>query len=380
MINALSDRSAYPCLDQNVYLNQASLGLLSDETVTEMTEFLSTVARHGNLKMTDIEEANFLNPLRGKVARLLQAKQENIALVSSASEILSQIPELCKPRIGSKVLLVSTDFPSITRPWLLKAKTGDFEVCFVHEVPETDLTNAIIEKVDSNTSVVCLSYVQFASGTQINVEKLSQHTKEVGAKLVIDITQAAGAVPISINDWAVDILVCSGYKWLGSHGGIAFGWFSDEILELDPPAIGWFGNENPFDMEATKLNLSKTAAKYTQSTLSYVSVVGLDVAIEQLLKIGIVEIMNHSDKLAEHLFSIIANSDWKAYRPTKSKGSSSHIVSLMHPSSDTIRRKFEHLSEEGLICGIRNDRLRVSISHYNDSNDIEHLGAYLLRE
>jgi selenocysteine lyase/cysteine desulfurase len=64
----------------------------------------------------------------------------------------------------------------------------------------------------------------------------------------------------------------------------------------------------------------------------------------------------------------------------KSKGSSSHIISLMHPSGDTIRRKFEHLSEEGLICGIRNDRLRVSISHYNDSNDIEHLGAYLLRE
>ena len=64
-------------------------------------------------------------------------------------------------------------------------------------------------------------------------------------------------MPITINDWAVDLLVCSGYKWLGSHGGIAFGWFSDEILELDPPAIGWFGNENPFDMEATKLNLSK---------------------------------------------------------------------------------------------------------------------------
>ena len=80
---------------------------------------------------------------------------------------------------------------------------------------------------------------------RVNVEKLSQYTKEVGAKLVIDVTQAAGAVPISINDWAVDILVCSGYKWLGSHGGIAFGWFSDEILALDPPAIGWFGNENP---------------------------------------------------------------------------------------------------------------------------------------
>ena len=282
-------------------------------------------------------------------------------------------PSCVSQEYGSKVLLVATDFPAITRPWLLKAKTSDYEVCFIHEVPETDLTNAIIEKVDSNTSVVCLSYVQFASGTQINVGKLSQHTKEVGAKLVIDVTQAAGAVPISINRLGRRYSGIQWPKWIGKPRGYCLWMVFRQNFRTGSSSIGWFGNENPFDMEATKLNLSKTAAKYTQSTLSYVSVVGLDVAIEQLLKIGIVEIMNHSDKLAEHLFSIIANSDWKAYRPTKSKGSSSHIVSLMHPSSDTIRRKFERLSEKGLICGIRNDRLRVSISHYNDSNDIEHL-------
>ena len=124
MINALSNRSGYPCLSQNIYLNQASLGLLSDKTVTEMTKFLDTVARCGNLKMTDEEEAHFLNPLRRNVATLLQAKQKNIAIVASASEILSQIPELCKPKRNSKVILVSTDFPAITRPWLGRAKPG----------------------------------------------------------------------------------------------------------------------------------------------------------------------------------------------------------------------------------------------------------------
>ena len=109
MINALSNRSGYPCLSQNIYLNQASLGLLSDKTVTEMTKFLDTVARYGNLKMTDEEEAHFLNPLRRNVATLLQAKQKNIAIVASASEILSQIPELCKPKANSRVILVSSD-------------------------------------------------------------------------------------------------------------------------------------------------------------------------------------------------------------------------------------------------------------------------------
>ena len=326
MIDALSPRSDYPCLGQSTYLNQASLGLLSDKTVAEMTEFLSTVARYGNLKMTDKEEAGFLDPLRGSVSKLLQAKPENIAILSSASELLSQVPNLCSPEPNSKIILVSTDFPSITRPWLTNKKTGDLKICFVNEVPNTDLTQTIIDNIDHNTSVVCVSYVQFASGTRIDIKKLTKYTKDVGAKLVVDLTQAAGAIPINISEWSADLLVCSGYKWLGGHGGIAFGWLSSELLKKDPPTIGWFSNENPFDMEATKLNLSKTAAKYTQSTISYISAVGLQTAIRQLLNIKILNILKHSDKLAKMLFSNLEDSGWKCFRETTSKEFSSHII------------------------------------------------------
>ena len=380
MADALSSRSDYPCLGRSTYLNQASLGLLSDKTVAEMTEFLSTVARYGNLKMTDKEEAGFLDPLRGSVSKLLQAKPENIAILSSASELLSQVPNLCSPEPNSKIILVSTDFPSITRPWLTNKKTGDLKICFVNEVPNTDLTQTIIDNIDHNTSVVCVSYVQFASGTRIDIKKLTKYTKDVGAKLVVDLTQAAGAIPINISEWSADLLVCSGYKWLGGHGGIAFGWLSSELLKKDPPTIGWFSNENPFDMEATKLNLSKTAAKYTQSTISYISVVGLKTAIQQLLDIKVLSIMKHSDKLAKILFSMLEDSDWKSFRPTTSNEFSSHIISLTHPCADTVKSTFEQLSKKGLICGIRNGRLRISISHYNNSNDIKYLGAYLLRD
>ena len=175
MINSLSNRSGYPCLGKNIYLNQASLGLLSDKTVAEMTEFLNTVARYGNLKMTDQEEARFLDPLRGNVSRLLQAKPENIAILASSSELLSQVPKLCSPEPNSKIILVSTDFPSITRPWLARERISDLEICFVNEVANTDLTQTIIENMDSNTSVVCVSYVQFASGTRIDVKKLTKY-------------------------------------------------------------------------------------------------------------------------------------------------------------------------------------------------------------
>ena len=380
MVDALSLRSGYPCLDQSIYLNQASLGLLHDQTVAEMTDFLSTVARYGNLKMTDKQEANFLDPLRGSIAKLLQAQPENIAILSSASELLSQVPNLCSPEPNSKIILVSTDFPSITRPWLTNKKTDDLKICFVNELPNADLTQTIIENIDPNTSVVCVSYVQFASGTRIDIKKLAKYTKEVGAKLVVDVTQAAGAIPINISEWSADILVCSGYKWLGGHGGVAFGFLSNELLRKDPPTIGWFSNENPFDMEATKLNLSKTAAKYTQSTISYISVVGLKTAIQQLLDIKISSIMKHSDKLAKILFSMLEESDWKSFRPTTSNEFSSHIISLTHPCANTVKSTFDQLSKKGFIFGIRNGRLRISISHYNNSTDIKYLGASLLRD
>ena len=299
--------------------------------------------------------------------------------MSSASELLSQVPNLCSPEPNSKIILVSTDFPSITRPWLTNKKTDDLKICFVNEVPNADLTQTIIENIDPNTSVVCVSYVQFASGTRIDIKKLAKYTKEVGAKLVVDVTQAAGAIPINISEWSADILVCSGYKWRGGHGGVAFGFLSNELLRKDPPTIGWFGNENPFDMEATKLNLSKTAAKYTQSTISYISVVGLKTAIQQLLDIKISSIMKHSDKLAKILFSMLEESDWKSFRPTTSNEFSSHIISLTHPCANTVKSTFDQLSKKGFIFGIRNGRLRISISHYNNSTDIKYLGASLLR-
>ena len=90
--------------------------------------------------------------------------------------------------------------------------------------------------------------------------------------------------------------------------------------------------------------------------------------------------MKHSDKLAEMLFSMLEKSDWKSFRLITSKECGSHIISLMHLCTSTVKSTFEQLSKKGLICGIRNGLLRISISYYNDSNDIKYLGACLLRD
>ena len=91
------DRSDYRSLSDGVYLNQAALGLLSDTTVDAMHTFLDEVGRHGNLHMSDDDEAAFLGALRERAARLWHAKPGQIAILSSASELLGQIPFLLPP-------------------------------------------------------------------------------------------------------------------------------------------------------------------------------------------------------------------------------------------------------------------------------------------
>ena len=107
MINALVDRSSYSSLDDCVYLNQASLGLIGQPAVRSMHEFLDNTARHGNLRMTDAEEVGFFESLRQRGASLLNCPADLLAITASASELLGQLPFLIRPASGSSIVAVA---------------------------------------------------------------------------------------------------------------------------------------------------------------------------------------------------------------------------------------------------------------------------------
>ena len=92
---------------------------------------------------------------------------------------------------------------------------------FVDDQPTCDLTDKLIEAIDESTSVVAVSSVQYATGTVVDISRLSKSTVGVGARLIVDATQAAGALRVDAAAWDADAVVTSGYKWLGGHGGVA---------------------------------------------------------------------------------------------------------------------------------------------------------------
>jgi selenocysteine lyase/cysteine desulfurase len=372
MIPSSLNRLDYPSLRQSVYLNQASLGLIGQPAVTAMHTFIDDVARHGNLYMSDNDEVGYCETLRERAARLLNCDLAKVAIVAGASEILGQLPFLLQPRLNSTILAVSSDFPAITRPWLRLAARKNHRVRFVDDQPTCNLTDTLIEAIDGNTAVVAVSSVQYATGTVVDISRLRRSTAQVGARLIVDATQTAGAMRVDAAAWDADAVVASGYKWLGGHGGVALAIISPLLLEQIPPLPGWMGASDPFEFDATSVSLANDARRYTQSTMSYASMAGLTVAVEQLLLLGQARIEAHARTLAAMLVSDASKYGWQPFRSLGDPAASPHIISLGHPR-ESVQAVVKSLRGLNIVCGIRGGRIRISLAPYNDASDVNTL-------
>jgi cysteine desulfurase / selenocysteine lyase len=369
MTSSLLDRSHYPCLRDSVYLNQASLGLIGQPAVAAMHSFLENVARHGNLYMSDSEEINYGHALRGVAGRLFHNDPSRIAILAGASELLGQFPLLFRLKPNATILAVSSDFPAITRPWVRQFYFEKIRVRFVDDLPNRDLTDAIIDAIDETTGVIAVSSVQYSTGTLVDVRRLVRSAQKVGAFLIVDATQAAGAMLVDTSTLAADAVITSGYKWLGGHGGVALAAVSESLLKQLPILPGWMGASDPFDFDAKSVSFASDARRFTQSTMSYVSITGLTVSIEQLLSLGENRIEEHARQLAALLVDGAREYGWESFHDVHAVAASPHIISLAH-SRQSARETVEKLRDQRIICSARGGRIRVSLAPYNDAGDV----------
>ena len=238
-IPSLVPRDRYAALDRCTYFNQASLGLIPVPTIDAMDTFLKETAQFGNLYLSDDQEAAILDGVRSAGAEVLGTSSDAVAVVAGASEGLSQVTSLLEPEQGT-VLVVGSDFPSVTYPWLAAAERRGISMRFIDDRADRDLTQDLVDAIDTTTVVVAFSVVQYATGTRVDAGRVAERAHEVGARVVVDATQLAGAGVVDTIRWGADALVTSGYKWLSSHGGVALLALAPDLVLAFPPSLaGW---------------------------------------------------------------------------------------------------------------------------------------------
>jgi selenocysteine lyase/cysteine desulfurase len=146
--------------------------------------------------------------------------------------------------------------------------------------------------------------------------------------------------------------------------------------EQVPPLPGWMGASDPFGFDTTTLSLANDARRYTQSTMSYASMAGLVVAIEQLLSVGEARIEAHAQSLAAMLVSEASKYGWQPFRTVGDPAGSSHIISLGHPRK-SVQAIVERLRTHNIVCSTRGGRIRISLAPYNDESQVNAVSEVL---
>ncbi len=364
------DPGDFPASRECAYLNTASVALMYKGAETATIEWLKDLADHGTLNFDEAAEEHVFAELHEAVARLLNARPEDIAVGSSATELLASVAWAIAP--GSDTTVVSTDivFPTTIYPWYRVARHTNARIILAAGTNNYIQPDDLMQLIDDRTAVVCISDVEYSGGQRYDVTELAKIAHNHGALLVVDAAQSLGAVPIDVTASGVDVLVASGYKWLCGPFGVAVMYLAPHLQgQLDPGVVGIRSNKEMWNLRANRLELPSTARRFEVSTLAYGCAIGLARSIERLLQIGVERIWQHNLRLADLLITGLKERDVEIISPQREEERTSIVAARF--SGQTATELAQRLSSRRVVVSARQDVIRFSPHLYNEPSDIE---------
>ena len=322
------------------YLNTASLALPPRRTVDAVAAAVERWS-HGLDNAPDFDAP--VQHARERYAELVGVDADRVAIGSQVS-VLAGIVAAGLPD-DAQVLLASGDFTSVMFPFLAQERRG----VRVRDVPLADLPG----EIGPGTTLVAVAAVQSADGALADLDAIEAAAREHGARTLIDLTQAAGWLPIDAGRF--DYTVCAAYKWLLAPRGCAMLTMAPEHFgEAIPHGASWFGNADVWNsIYGAPLRLADTARAYDASP-AWHSWVGLEESLDFLLGLGIEQIHAHDVGLADDFLAALG-------RPP----AGSAIVSVPVAPGTA-----EAAAAAGIQAAMRAGRLRVSFHVNNDADDV----------
>ena len=83
---------------------------------------------------------------------------------------------------------------------------------------------------------ILASHVLWTTGAVLPIRRLGELARSAGAVMIADGAQAAGAIPVSVEELAVDAYAIAGHKWLLGPEGMAALWVRRGLADSVTPA------------------------------------------------------------------------------------------------------------------------------------------------
>jgi len=211
----------------------------------------------------------------------------------------------------------------------------------------------------------------------VDLVRVGERAREVGAALVVDAIQSLGALPFDVAEVRPDFLVAGAYKWLLGPYGVGFMHVAEGYREGKPVEHNWInrrGSEAFARVAEYQDEFAPGARRYDVGERS--NFVLLPMANEALRQILAWEVENVAETVGG-LTDLVEDraKDFGVEAMPREKRARHMIGLKLGP--DAPEDLAARLAAEGVFVSVRGESVRISPHLYNTDHDVKRLFSAL---
>ena len=382
---------------QQIYLDNAATSIPDPYVLDAATTFAEKL-RGASAASGDLTrfQTQLLVQARLDMAKFLNCRSNEIALVQSTSHALGTLAGALPLRKGDNVLICDLEYQASTACWHPRAEQAGFELRQVKTTNGRITAEDFSRYLDKNTRVILLAAVQEINGFRADIKEISALAKSHNCYFIVDGIQEAGSIQVDVKELGMDFYCAGGKKWLGNPFGLGFLYISERMLsELQPPYYSYldlqvpdryYSSEkqtfvqaylsyledplrNPFDDFSMKKDASVFEAG---GYANYIGALGLSRALEVLNRHGMSRVEQRIRARTDLLDRELRNMGLFVNSPSEDKHRSAIVSFSLHDLRDhdveRERALVHYLRDQGILVSLRcstdTGGIRVSPHYY----------------
>ncbi|SEL08323.1 cysteine desulfurase [Roseivivax marinus] len=250
--------------------------------------------------------------VRGTVAKFLGApSEEEVVLNTGTTEGINLVAYgWAMPRMqeGDEIVLSVMEHHANIVPWHFLRERQGVKLTWVDTELDGSLdTQKVIDAIGPKTKLVAITHLSNVLGTVVDVKAICAAAHEKGVPVLVDGSQGAVHMPVDVADIGCDFYAITGHKLYGPSGSGAI-YIRKERLDEMRPFMG--GGDMIREVHKDEVTWADPPMKFEAGTPGIVQTIGLGVALDYMMDLGMENIAAHEAKLAAYARSRLDGLNW----------------------------------------------------------------------
>ena len=250
--------------------------------------------------------------VRGTIARFMNAASEDsIIMNSGTTEGLNMVAYAWagpKTQDGGEIVLSVMEHHANIVPWHFLRERNGVKLKWVEPNEDGSLdAQAVIDAIGPETKLVAITQTSNVLGTVVDVKTITKAAHEKGVPVLVDGSQGSVHMPVDVQDIGCDFYAITGHKLYGPSSSGAIYVHPDRMAEMQP-FMG--GGDMIKEVHRDHVIYNDPPMKFEAGTPGIVQQIGLGVALEYLMDVGMENIAAHEAKLTAYASEKLNALNW----------------------------------------------------------------------